>query len=90
MFALRFKLSAAEARRFLANMRYTEKIHRRVMPEAHWYLWAIGVEPTRQGRGIGGRLVTPVLERASKNRICCYLETHNSKNPPFYKNMDLK
>ncbi len=83
--ALRFHLRFAEARRFLANLQYIEKLHHQAAPEAHWYLWAIGVEPACQGRGIGGRLLESVLEKASQSELCCYLETHNSKNPAFYK-----
>ncbi len=82
---LKLHLSVAEIRRFGLNLRYTEKIHHQAAPEAHWYLWAIGVEPTCQGRGIGGRLLESVLEKASQSGLCCYLETHNSKNPSFYK-----
>ena len=85
MLVLRLKLGSAASRRFLANMIYTEKVHRQAMPEAHWYLWSIGVEPTRQGQGIGGGLLRPVLGKASKDNLSCYLETHNSRNLDFYQ-----
>jgi ribosomal protein S18 acetylase RimI-like enzyme len=85
MAAVRFHLGAAETRRCLANMQYTEKMHHQAVQEPHWYLWALGVEPACQRLGTGGKLMTPVLERASQSRVCCYLETHNSRNLPFYK-----
>ncbi len=85
MFALRFHLGFAEIRRFLANERYTGTIHKQIVPEKHWYLWAVGVDPAYQGRGIGGMLLAQGLERASADGVPCYLETHNPKNLAFYK-----
>ena len=47
---------------FRAGLRYlteTEKLH----PKApHWYLAVIGVEPARQGEGLGGKLLSAVLD----------------------------
>jgi ribosomal protein S18 acetylase RimI-like enzyme len=84
MWALRLKLEFAAARRFLANMLYTDKVHKEVMPAGHWYLWVLGVEPSRQGQGIGGKLIAPILEGARSSKVACYLETHNPKNLAFY------
>ncbi len=72
-------------RRFMAVARYSEQIHARCVPGFHWYLWALGVEPARQGHGIGGRLMQPVLARASADGLPCYLETMNEANLPFYE-----
>lgn len=72
-------------RRFMAVARYSEQIHARCAPGSHWYLWVLGVEPTRQGHGIGGRLMQPVLAKASASGLPCYLETMNESNLPFYE-----
>ncbi|MBU0596347.1 GNAT family N-acetyltransferase, partial [Candidatus Bipolaricaulota bacterium] len=50
----------------------------------HWYLMALGVAPGRQGRGIGARLLSPILRRASDEGLPCYLETQTERNVTFY------
>ncbi len=49
-----------------------------------WYLFLLGVEPSRQRRGLGGRLIRPVIERAEIEQFGCYLETENQRNVAFY------
>jgi hypothetical protein len=46
---------------------------------------AVGVEPSEQGRGIGGALMQPILTRAGVEGLPCYLETQNERNLPFYE-----
>lgn len=71
--------------RFMAFMNRMEKLHKRDMPLRHWYLMVLGVDPPRQGQGIGGALMQPVLERADRDRLPCYLETTKEINVSFYK-----
>lgn len=52
--------------------------------EAHWYLQTLGVEPSRQGEGIGRLLVEPILERADAEGLPCYLETATTANVAWY------
>jgi ribosomal protein S18 acetylase RimI-like enzyme len=85
---LRFGVSAY--RRFDDNMEYTNKIHNSHAPNPHWYLWAIGVNPTHQGKGVGGKLLTPILSLSSHDGTPCYLETHNEKNIQFYEKHGFK
>jgi GNAT superfamily N-acetyltransferase len=76
----------SEARqRFLSVMGYADETHERLMGRPHWYLWALGVEPGRQGQGIGGALLRPVLDRADEDGIACYLETQTEPNVRFYE-----
>ena len=70
---------------FLAALAYMDEIHKQKAPEPHWYLWALGVEPSRQGRGIGGSLIEPVLTQADKTGLPCYLETQTERNVTFYQ-----
>ncbi len=51
----------------------------------HWYLMVLGVEPALQGRGVGPRLIAPVLARADEARLPCYLETCKERNLAFYE-----
>jgi GNAT superfamily N-acetyltransferase len=79
----RFGLEAY--RRFSDAYRYFEHIHYQCMPGLHWYLALLGVSPHCQGQGIGGGLLTPVLQRADQEGLPCYLETFVSGNVPFYE-----
>lgn len=51
----------------------------------HWYLLALGVEPSLQGRGLGGRLLYEGLCRADESQAPCYLETMLPQNVTFYR-----
>jgi ribosomal protein S18 acetylase RimI-like enzyme len=62
-----------------------DELHKRKVPGPHWYLWALGVEPARQGQGIGSRLIAPVLAQADREGLPCYLETETAGNVAFYQ-----
>jgi len=74
-----------------AYQRYRDVVGRewqareRDMTGACWYLFLLGVEPSRQRRGLGGALMRPVLERADSGQLACYLETENERNVAFYQ-----
>jgi ribosomal protein S18 acetylase RimI-like enzyme len=72
-------------RRYAALADYTYATHKRSAPGQHWYLWALGVDPPRQGQGIGGMLMQPVLAQADGAALPCYLETENERNVLFYQ-----
>jgi GNAT superfamily N-acetyltransferase len=71
--------------RFGAIAAHLDELHRRDVPDPHWYLFILGVDPPRQGRGIGGQLMQPVLARADAAGLPCYLETMKARNVPFYR-----
>jgi ribosomal protein S18 acetylase RimI-like enzyme len=52
--------------------------------EPHWYLAVLGVEPADQGRGVGRRLLRPVLERLDREERAAYLETSKERNLTWY------
>ena len=52
--------------------------------EPHEYLWFLGVAPDRQGRGIGSRLLAPVLDRADRNGHPAYLEATSPRSRDLY------
>jgi ribosomal protein S18 acetylase RimI-like enzyme len=85
LYATPLKMGLAAYRRFDTYMGYAGKLHKRYAPESHWYLWAVGVNPPSQGRGIGGRLMEAVLVRASADGTACYLETGVERNIRFYE-----
>lgn len=51
----------------------------------HWYLLILGVDPPRQGQGVGGDLLKPMLARLDELNLPAYLETMKTKNLPFYQ-----
>jgi GNAT superfamily N-acetyltransferase len=53
--------------------------------EAHWYLHFLGVVPERQGRGIGGRLMEPILRRCDQESIPAFLEASTDRNRALYE-----
>jgi GNAT superfamily N-acetyltransferase len=71
-------------RRMLSLTSVMERDHHRVMTEPHWYLWLLGTDPTRVGRGIASALLRPVLAQADDQRMPSYLETHSEANLRFY------
>jgi ribosomal protein S18 acetylase RimI-like enzyme len=55
------------------------------VPDDVWYLDAIGVDPARQGEGIGGALIRFGLERANAEGVSAFLETANPRNVGYYE-----
>ena len=58
-----------------------------VLRPGSWYLSIIGVSPAFQGRGLGGGLVRPMLERTDQMGVSTYLETFTARNMPFYSRL---
>ncbi len=58
----------------------------RVHPtEPHYYLAVLGTDPARQGQGIGGALLQPVLDRCDEDGTGAYLESSKERNIPYYR-----
>jgi ribosomal protein S18 acetylase RimI-like enzyme len=70
---------------FLAYGRAVESLRAEVMPDPHWYLAGIGVEPDAQRCGIGGALLQPGLDAAARAALPAVLLTNNEANLPFYE-----
>lgn len=72
--------------RFGAFMAVASASHERLVPEPHWFLMILGVDPPLQGQGIGSALIQPMLTRADAESLRCYLETTKVRNVDFYRN----
>ena len=55
-----------------------------------YYLWFIGVNPQAQSKGVGGKLLTEIIEDAKFERRPIFLETSTVKNIPWYERYGLK
>jgi ribosomal protein S18 acetylase RimI-like enzyme len=51
---------------------------------SHMYLAVLGVDPGRQGEGIGSALIGPGLELCDREGLPAYLETAKERNLAFY------
>lgn len=69
---------------FMRLQDYVGEQHERLMHAPHWYLWALAVRPGCQGQGLGGSLLAPMLERADRDGLPCYLETQTEQNESYY------
>lgn len=61
---------------------YAERLHPQA--PAHFYLATLGVTPEAQGRGLGSRLLQPVLEVCDADGVPAYLESSKESNIAFY------
>jgi GNAT superfamily N-acetyltransferase len=52
--------------------------------ERHMYLAVLGVDPDRQGQGVGSQLIRPGLDLCDRERLPAYLETGKEANLAFY------
>ncbi|MBN1375998.1 MAG: GNAT family N-acetyltransferase [Dehalococcoidia bacterium] len=59
-------------------------MHKNLMKEKHYYLLFLGIDTDWQGKGIGSQLISPILQRADKEGITCYLETNTEIDVKFY------
>lgn len=52
--------------------------------EPHWYLEFLGTVPEKQGRGLGGQVLAPVLEQADREGMAIWTWSSNRSNLGFY------
>jgi ribosomal protein S18 acetylase RimI-like enzyme len=70
----------------LRRARAIQSAFRKAHPTTpHYYLHALGVRRTHQGRGIGSALIQHVTERCDRERMPAYLESTNERNLPLYQ-----
>lgn len=75
----------ADPRHFWTFMRSGATLDQDHPVEPHCYLVTLSAHPEHQRQGFGSRLVTPILERADRGQLPCYLETSDPANVDFYE-----
>lgn len=85
LYALPFKLRLSRLKQLLSLFFTIEEHHKHDIPQAHWYLFMLGVSPTYQRQGIGSLLLQPVLHQADGDGLPCYLETSTTGGLRFYQ-----
>lgn len=64
----------------------TGELIEEMLPDApHFYLMVLAVEPGRQGRGIGSRILREILAEADEASLPAYLETSKPSNLKLYR-----
>jgi GNAT superfamily N-acetyltransferase len=62
-----------------------DELHNRLVPEPHFYLFIVGVDPPRQNQGLGAQLLEPTLRQCDREGHRAYLETAQPTNITFYE-----
>jgi GNAT superfamily N-acetyltransferase len=78
-------LAGALGRRMRAATALAQAMARAHPREPHWYLFAIGVDPARQGTGVAGALLRPRLDQCDRDRLPAYLEATRAASVPLYQ-----
>ena len=78
-------LSETGRARFESAFGRVDPILERAAPGPRWYLGVLAVAPEAQGRGLGGALMRPILERADRDGLPTTLETTKATNVEIYR-----
>jgi GNAT superfamily N-acetyltransferase len=84
-YALPFTLRLSKLIQSIPLFFKIEACHKAWMSQPHWYLLMLGVDPAWQNRGVGGALLQPILDRADRDNLPCYLETSTAAAVRFYQ-----
>jgi len=90
MLSAPFRMGLSAFSRFANFAGHTDRLHKAAAPGHHYYLFALGVLPSSQGKGIGGQLVRGMLERADREGLPTYLETQSPQNVGFYQKLGFR
>jgi len=69
---------------------FCDKIRKKYAPKKHLYLALLAVDPQFQGKGYGGALLRPMLNRLDKEKMPCWVDTSGEKNISFYGHFGFK
>ena len=90
LFMIPFYLGPGAYLRLNRYLSVSNRLRQQHGPDKCWYLWVIGVDPKKQGKGLGSRLMRPMLERAELEKETVFLETENNVNVRFYSQHGFK
>ncbi len=90
LLAAPFRIGFGEFFKFMGANSVMDRIHKKYVPEPHWYLLIVGVDPTLQGRGVGTELVKEGLQHADEMGTPSYLETSEKRNLAFYERLGFR
>ena len=85
LFLMPFRVGTTAFTRFMATDFALESAHKAHAPGPHWYLFMLGVDPSRQRSGIGSALVQAGIDRAEEAGLPCYVDTQAEANVAYYE-----
>jgi ribosomal protein S18 acetylase RimI-like enzyme len=83
-------LRVAGLRGFPRVMSALDRMEKKHPKDPHYYLLAIGVDPPKQGTGVGSRLLKPMVARLDAEGAPAYLESSKESNVPLYERFGFK
>ena len=87
MLSVPFRTGFGPFVKFMTANEIMDKIHKARMPEPHWYLLVVGIDPEMQGQGAGSAIVREGLALADRESKPCYLDTSERRNLAFYERL---
>jgi len=84
------KMGIETGRRMQVLNNYIERKHRDLMPNKHWYLLLLGVDPKHQGKGYASQLLNGMLSEIDGEGLPCYLETEGDRHVSIYQRFGFK
>lgn len=67
--------------------RHNEQLRRRSVPDPHWFLSILAVDPKHQRKGHASALVGSMLARLDADHVPCYAETTERGLLAFYERL---
>jgi ribosomal protein S18 acetylase RimI-like enzyme len=64
---------------------HVAKLRKQHLPEPHWHLFPIAVDPKHQGKGYASALMRPMLDRIQNEGLLCFLETLSEQLVSLYE-----
>ena len=65
---------------------YLAKMQKELLKERpHYYLWGLAVDPSKQRSGAGKALLSALFDKADRESMPIYLETHRFENVAYYE-----
>jgi len=82
-----FGVQIVRAARLGAAMEWRHMRLARGVGGTHYYVRDIGVHPEMQGKGLGGALLRPTLDRCDRERLPAYLEASSERSAALYERL---
>ena len=87
---VQFRVGFQASNRFARANQILRKVRAAHVPEPHWLLMVVGVDPDLQRHGLGTALVEEGLARADQANAPCYLDTAEEWNLRFYERLGFR
>ena len=79
------KLGIKTTKKMAAFEKFAMEVKNRHAKEGCWYLYVFVTMPEFRGKGLGSKIMRPMLKYLDENKQDCYLETLSSINVEIYK-----